>query len=154
MFLLWQIFVIIFYLLKSLFFFFWWGVCVTLILNPLKTMTKSNKGNKNRLSAKFTEWNKGIIRVKLLFFLFLLLFFFSVSDFSIPVNWKQNYFRTAKLSNWKALWKLKLLINKWHWSVLKILKVPLNYIGVLLGFLWRVSELSQIETFRTVHFMF
>ena len=49
---------------------------MTLILNPLKTMTKSNKGNKNRLSAKFTEWNKGLIRVKLLFFLFLLLFFF------------------------------------------------------------------------------
>ena len=153
MFLLWQIFVIIFYLLKSFFFFFWWGVCVTLILNPLKTMTKSNKGNKIRLSAKFTEWNKGLIRVKLLFFLFLLLFF-SVSDFSIPVNCKQNYFRTARLSNWKALWKPKLLINKWHWSVLKILKGPLNYIGVLLGFLWRVSELSQIETFRTVHFMF
>ena len=82
---------------------------MTLILNPLKTMTKSNKGNKIRLSAKFIEVNKGVIRVKLLFF-----FFFSISDFSIPVNWKQNYFRTAKLSNQKALWKLKLLINKWH----------------------------------------
>lgn len=40
-------------------------------MNPLQTMTKSNKGNKIRLSAKFTEWNKGVIRVKLLFFLFL-----------------------------------------------------------------------------------
>lgn len=138
--------------MKVFFFFFSFGgecVCVTLILNPLKTMTKSNKGNKIRLSAKFIEVNKGVIRVKLLFF-----FFFSISDFSIPVNWKQNYFRTAKLSNQKALWKLKLLINKWHWSVCKISKGPLNYIGVLLGFLWRVFELSQIETFRTAHFMF
>lgn len=63
---------IIFYLLKSLFFFSFGGECMCdFDMNPLQTMTKSNKGNKIRLSAKFTEWNKGVIRVKLLFFLFL-----------------------------------------------------------------------------------
>lgn len=82
-------------------------------MNPLQTMTRSNKGNKIRLSAKFTEWNKGVIRVKLCFSLFLPHLFFQSLIFN-PVNWKQNYFRTAKLSNWKALWKLKHLINKWH----------------------------------------
>lgn len=157
MFLLWQIFVVIFYLLKSLFFFFplVGSVCVTLIWTLYKQWPDLIKEIRLDCQQNSQSGIKVLLGLNSVFSLFSPpTFFFPISDFSIPANWKQNYFRTAKLSNWKALWKLKHLINKWHWSVLKISKGPLNYIGVLLGFLWRVSELSQIETFRTVHFMF
>ena len=51
---------------------------MTLILNPLKTMTKSNKGNKIRLSANSQSGIKVLLGLNSCFFFFFSFFFQSL----------------------------------------------------------------------------